>query len=344
MPKKARYAPTLFPGNLRAEGAGGYGGEETVSCRERKPIIRAAIARLVRFGRWHLVALLLVLAACATLSKNLVLFRPSGDARLVTRVKEGLFLATVRIGDREASPFLIDTGATAITLDAELAKALHLSFWREVDIPEFKQKLKWGTVPSLEVGPLIFQNPDVAVLDLSSPVSLLGERFAGLLGYPFFARVVVEIDYPAGSVACFDPTTYRLPRGEWMPLSFQAGVPVLAARLDGNIGGQFQLDTGSNFTVLFSPEFVQRHALLEHRETRPYTTVRVDGPHEVRRARIAWFELAGRRFEQPLVTFAPADMHRSFPKGIAGVIGGSVLREFTVVFNYPESKIALLPR
>ena len=315
-----------------------------MSCRGSKAILRVATARLIRSGRWCLIVLLLVLAGCAALSKNTVLLRASGEARLATRVKKGLFLTTVRIGDREAGPFLIDSGANAIVLDAELAKTVQLSAWREVDDPEYKQKVKWATVASLEVGPMTFQNTDVVVMDFSTSIPVLGERAAGLLGRPFFAQVVVEVDYPARSIACFDPATYRLPRGEWVPLTFQAGRPIVAARLDGNIAGQFLVDTGSNQTVLFYPEFAQHYALLDHRETRPHTLLGVDRPHEVPSARIAGFELAGRRFEQPLVSFAPADMHKSFPTGIAGEIGGGILREFTIVFNYPESKIALLPR
>ncbi len=315
-----------------------------MSCRERKPRIGAATLRLIRSGWWHLVALLLMLAACAPLSKNLVLFRPSADARLVTRVTEGLFLTTVRIGDRAVSPFLIDTGATAIILDADLATALHLSVWREAEDPEYRQKLRWGSVAAVEVGPVIFQHPDVMVLDLSTPAAFLGERVAGILGQPFFARVVVEVDYPAGAIACFDPSTYRLPRGEWLPLTFEAGVPVLPARLEGGLTGRFQLDTGSNFAVLFYPAFAQQHALLARRPTSAHTIVRVDRTTEVRQARIGWVELAGRRFDQPLVSVAPADMRRSFPPGIAGVIGSGLLRAFTVVFNYPEAKVALLPK
>jgi predicted aspartyl protease len=313
-------------------------------CCERKPMGPTASARRVRSGLLRLFALLLVLAACATLGRNTVLFRPNVDGRLPTQIKAGLFLTTVRIGDREASPFLIDTGSSFIVLDSELAKSLHLSLREEGKILESTQTVQRGTLASLEVGPLAFRDTDVIILDLSAATPVLWERLAGSLGAPFFARVVVAVDYPRGSITCFDPKSYRLPRGQWLPIALHAGRPTIAARLEGNITGQFLLDTGSNFTVLFYPEFIQRHGLLDHRETSPHTTVRVDGPHETRRARIGWFELAGRRFERPLVTFAPAEMTKASPKDLAGEVGGGILREFTIVFNYPESKIALLPK
>jgi hypothetical protein len=243
------------------------------SCREG-PVIRAATTCLAKSQVLPLFALLLVLAGCSTLSRNTVLIRGSVDARLVTRVKAGLFLTTVRIGEREAGPFLIDTGSQSLYLDSELARSLNPSFWGEGDNPQVKQKVKWGTLDSLEVGPMTLQHTDVAVMDLSTPSTPLGERLAGILGHPFFAQAIVEVDYPAGSIACFDPKTYRLPQGEWLPLTFEAGRPIIPARIEGNIDGQFILDTGSNFAVLFYPDFVQKHGLLDKLEG---LTTSIDG-------------------------------------------------------------------
>ena len=307
-------------------------------------MIRAATARRVQFRLSRLLVSLLLLAGCLTLSKNAVVIRAGADARLLTRVKEGLFLARVRIGDREAGPFLIDTGASALALDSELAKVVHLSFRGEVDNPEVKQAVKLGTLDSLEVGPLTLRNTDVMVLDLSALSPILGERLAGLLGRPFFAQAVVEVDYPAGSIACFDPKTYRLPRGEWLPLTFQAGRPIIAARLEGNIEGRFMLDTGATSTVLLSPEFVRIHTLLGTRRVGKRKHTSVGGVFEALVTEIAWFELAGHRFERPTVQIAPPDRWESALEGIAGIIGYGFLRRFTIVLNYPEAKIAFLPR
>ena len=58
--------------------------------------------------------------------------------------------------------------------------------------------------------------------------------------------------------------------------------------------------------------------------------------------KIAWFELAGHRFEQPSVSFvAPNAPDVERLEGFDG-IGMGFMRAFFVVFNYPESKVALL--
>ncbi len=302
---------------------------------------RASLTWLRNARPLHLVALFLLLAGCS-LIKNTAVFHESADAQLVTRLSRGLFLTNVRIGDREAGPFLIDSGADNLYLDSQLAKELNLALWGEGTYRAMK--IKWGNLASVEVGPLTLQNTDTGVADLSATKAVLGERVAGILGRPFFAKAVVEIDYSRATVTCFDPKSYRLPRGEWQPLTFTFGRPMVAARLEGNAEGKFILDTGSTFTVLFYPNFVQTHALLDNRKTSKRKVMRVDGPYESLGGIVAWFELAGRRFEKLSVLFDSPDTPDPRHADLAGAIGRGLLRMFTVVFNYPESKVALLPR
>jgi hypothetical protein len=191
---------------------------------------------------------------------------------------------------------------------------------------------------------MVLQNTRVALLDLSELTDILGERLGGLLGHPFFAQAVVEIDYQTGSVSVFDPKVYRLPRGEWLPATVWGNRPVVVARLDGDIEGEFMIDTGSTHTVIFHPDFIRRHGLLDKRETRPQQTRRIEGAYDTLAGEIAWFELGGHRFERPTVAFATPDMADIYPARVAGIIGEGFLRSFLVVLDYPSRRIALLPQ
>jgi hypothetical protein len=287
---------------------------------------------------WGLAGLgvLLCVASCLPLNKPMILIYPTANPVLATQRHAGLFLTAARIGGHEAGPFILDTGASDVVLDAALAQKLLPG------IGPTPATGRRGVVTTLEVGPLILQQIEVALKDLSAASVPFGRRLAGLLGYPFFARAVVVVDYAQGTVACFDPHTYRLPHGAWMPLTFQANRPVISARLEGNIVGQFLLDTGSNHTVLFYPDFVRTSALQGTRWTDPGKHTGVDGLRATETTRLAWFELAGVRFERPPVTFALPE--HPGPPGLAGVIGSGFLQRFTVIFNYSQSQLALLPR
>lgn len=307
-------------------------------------MIAVAIPRIVMSRLVHLCALVVSLVGCATLVGRTVVINERADARLEIVLKKGLFTTTARIGPWEAHPFVIDTGADHLYLDSELAKTLNPSSWGERESLGATPRVKWGMLATFEVGPMVLQHTVVGVTDFSAASASFGERLAGLLGYPFFANAVVEVDYPHGSVSCFDPKTYRLPRGHWQPLTLIGNRPTIPARLEGNIEGQFVVDTGSTSTVLLFPEFVEKHALLDNRRVRRVTHTSVRGDAENLAGRIAWFEFAGHRFENPIVQFDLPNTPPASQARLAGIIGRGFLREFTVVFNYPESKIALLPK
>lgn len=302
------------------------------------------VATRIVMGRLSFLYLFMVLlAGCSTLGRENVVFNGSADAALTTTVKRGLFFTRARVGDREAGPFMIDTGASDLFIDVELAKALTLSFWGENEHPETKQKIRFGTLASFEVGPMALRNTRVAVMDFSSLTAVFGERLAGFLGYPFFAKAVIEVNYPKKSISCFDPKHYRLPWGEWQQLTLKDSRPIVTARLEGNVEGLFMLDTGTTYTVRFLPDFVQKHKLLENRDVSKVKELRMSGESEIFAGKIAWFELAGHRFEKPTVRFnLPNTPGPERLEGLAGIIGQGFMRDFIVVFNYPESKVALL--
>jgi aspartyl protease len=292
-----------------------------------------------------LALLLLLLAACLTPGAPSVVVDTAKGASLPTRIKHGLFVTTARIDGVEHGPFVVDSGAFALTLDTRFAESLRLRLFDRRRDSEIQQSVGFATVASLDVGPIAFRNARVSVVDLSAPAAAFGERLAGVLGYPLFAAAVVEVDYPRRAVRCFDPTSYRLPRGAWQPLVLRQWHAGVAVRLDGNIEGAFMLDTGSNQRLHFYAPFVERHRLLEIRDVGKGKVVRITGEHDMLTGRVSWLELGGRRFERPQVSFDPP---QTPPRGAGqlfdGVIGYGLLRDFVVVFNYPGGKIAFLDR
>ena len=121
-------------------------------------------------------------------------------------------------------------------------------------------------------------------------------------------------------------------------------LPIVRARLAGDLAGLFTLDTGFSGTIDLHPDFIQLHHLLEGRSLQE---VLVDTPrgrfHEFE-GNIAWFELGGHRFQNPIAGFGlPAmDPVTGETLGADGIIGREFLRQFMVVFNYSQRKIAFV--
>lgn len=157
--------------------------------------------------------LTLLLGGCLVRGSGTVVYDATADTRLATTLRSRLLLTTVRIGGRDAGPFLIDTGSTVNVLDTDLAQTLPVRILRARYDTESQQTVRFAAISDLTVGPITLRDPSVVIMDLSSITHGFGERIAGVLGYPFFATAVVEVDYVRQSVSCFDPAGYRLPRG-----------------------------------------------------------------------------------------------------------------------------------
>jgi hypothetical protein len=125
----------------------------------------------------------------------------------------------------------------------------------------------------------------------------------------------------------------------------------VSARLPGDVVGMFLLDTGSNHTVYLSARYVERHLISEIRELGRGTSFGVAGARPILHGSIAWFELAGYRFDRPTIAYTlpvrPPAIGASargplIEEVFDGIIGHGFMREFTVVFNYPKSQVAFL--
>jgi len=129
--------------------------------------------------RAWLAGLALLLTACATAVVPVapsVVFDTAKSPRLPARLKYGLFVTTARLDDVEHGPFVLDTGAFALTLDTRLADRLGVTRPGHTVI---RQLVRFGTVGAIEIGPVVFRRAEVSIVDLSAPAKTFGETLAG---------------------------------------------------------------------------------------------------------------------------------------------------------------------
>jgi hypothetical protein len=133
--------------------------------------------------------------------------------------------------DGHHAHFVLDSGTQSIMVADDRARAWGL-----------RSVLGHAVVPRIAVGP--FALTDASVLTLSLFGSL-----DGIMGYDFFVGHVlhvnqmhelVELLTPAAAAPVFDD-----PQATVLAASFDEGLPIVAARVDGTVGWRFALDTGS---------------------------------------------------------------------------------------------------
>ena len=246
------------------------------------------------------------------------------------------------IDGRDMGWFHFDTGADAMHIDTRVADELKMpvlgrSQTRGADGRAQEVTIRQGK--TFQLGRVTYKNPVYLAMDLSDRNAPPGEKRAGLVGYPLFARAVVEVSGGGQKIAVYDPTSYKLPRGRWQELSYIDLTPAVVCRMEGNREGLFQLDTGYTGTVTFYDKFIKDEKLLEGREVKEVTGIGAGGTYKMATGTIEWFELAGHRFRNPRAGFRIAGLSR---EGGAGVIGREFLSVFTIVFNYPDRRIAFI--
>ncbi len=246
-------------------------------------------------------------------------------------------LVPVRINRGEAKWFILDSGASFCVVDRALARQIGLA---TSGIGQSSGAGK-GTVPydrldsanvALTVGGLTIRPTHGIALDLSNQKGVLGETIDGILGFDFFDRYVVEIDYENAIVRLYDPSSFAAPpRAHEIRLTFDRRLPHVRARL--TVAGRttrtraLLVDTGSQ-------DAVDDSLLLESRGPRATVVggVGIGQEYSVVLARFERIELGGFVLEG-LTGVAP---------GVA-LVGGEVLSRFRVTFDYSRARMFLEP-
>lgn len=247
-----------------------------------------------------------------------------------------LIYLQVRVNDSEFLQFVLDSGAGVWVIDQSLAKKLNLK-------SEEKDKLKGAGGGAFDVtytNNVSFKLPGielpvarVALADLSSLTSGLGRQVDGIIGYEFFERYVVEIDYDANVVRLFEPKTFKYSgRGEVVPIKIKKKHSYVAAKIKvagrDSADREYLIDTGASGLVSDS---------LVAQSTAPKMEFVGGGglgnPAKIVLGRVERLQLGSFVFENVNGVSSPGPM----------IIAGELLHRFTVLFDYSRQQMILEP-
>jgi predicted aspartyl protease len=253
--------------------------------------------------------------------------------------------------------FLVDTGSISTVVDTDLASSLGLS---EGDAFESsgagEGSITGNTCPevALALAGLDFTTGPIDVLPINRAISFAeGHRVDGLLGYDFFANFVVVLDYAAQRMRIVDkePDPHDNERATnivSLPLEMVRGHPFVSAEVVTSEGkrlrGRFLIDTGWRSALSLNAPFVARNHLLDATRTiKAVTGVGVGGPTVEAVGRVDKFHLGLFAIQSPITNFSSAKAGILSQSDMTGIIGGEILRRFTVAFDYPRKRMLLEP-
>ena len=276
--------------------------------------------------------------------------------RVPFRLIDNHIVVAVTVNGTTELNMILDTGLGSpgvILFDHELAARMDLKGTTRVQLggggtDRSSRYARVATGGRISVAGVEFTGQSILVLEESG---VFGGSYAdGIIGATLFGHVV-EIDYERcvlnlSKALSGEPSEY----GHRFDLRFTAGIPVVAASVEMAAGREVPVellvDTGANAPLLLFT--------FSHERLRPA------GPMAEGRERVLAEGLTGRMLGTlsriPRLTLGPfvldevvaalpdeATMGGARQLGRHGMLGNEVLQRFTVVFDYPASRMFLKP-
>jgi hypothetical protein len=295
-----------------------------------------------------LVALISIPCVMAQKSSN-------ASSRLITQVPFTTFTGGVVVvkavmdGYPDTLNFIMDTGSGGISLDSTTCIRLNitpiLSDKLIMGIGGVRQ-LKYVNNRKLVIGGLTVDSLNFHVSDYDILSSVYGDRIDGLIGYNFFTRYIVKLDYDSNQMYIYSRGNFKYPKGGFFLKPSVVNLPVLGASLRDSreVNTRFYFDTGAGLCLLLNSDFI-KDSLVLNTEKKPLPTQAqgMGGKANMMVTTMKEFKLGPYRFKNiPIHIFDDEFNVTSYPY-LAGLIGNDVLRRFNVILNYEKKTFYLMP-
>jgi predicted aspartyl protease len=252
--------------------------------------------------------------------------------RGVTRTENHLSVFVRINGTKEDLAFIFDTGAGRTILDRRIAGRLGLKATEKSSIGGVgKGRVDVDVVKhvSLQLGDLRLNGVDLNLVD-----DVHEPNAAGIIGYDLLCATVVTVDYKKPEIVVTAPERFQYHgRGDVLPLTFKGRWSCVRGTLKvpgvDPVSDDFVIDTGSEDAV--------NHPIIRQSkgELRAVNTGAggfgqgvpgVIGSNE-------WFRIGSATIPSTTSVCCAGneDVNRQ--------LGGAILSQFRIIFNYPESKV-----
>jgi hypothetical protein len=245
--------------------------------------------------------------------------------------------------------FILDTGSGGISLDSATCAEFSILLTatdttitgiggiRKVSFV-FDQVLQ---LPGLKIEHLNFHVNDYEVL-----TSVYGEKVDGIIGYSFFSRYIVKVNFDSSIIEVYSPGKIKYPDGGTILHPAFTNLPIqwLSIRDRKKFGFNFYIDTGAGLCLLMSEKFAKDSSVLLSRRKPVITQAEgMGGKLQMRLTLIKEVQVGPYKFRSVPVYLYKDDHNVTSYPFTGGLLGNDLLRRFNMIFNYPNREIHLLP-
>jgi hypothetical protein len=274
--------------------------------------------------------------------RMLVEFPPGvTDVALPVRFVNNAIILRVTFG-RRGVDFALDSGASGILIDSDLARELGLPLTNATSTVTARRYTSYQTiVPDITIGQLHMH--DITVH--TGPVNFQpdpGSQQRGLMGFDFLAQLGVTIDYEHKTVHVTPSDDYVPPVGpetHEIAVRLGSGVPMATVTVGTAIAESMMFDTGCQCSLTFFDYFTRRYPAVFRDNIGSSRMNGIGGSFVVDHFRFPEVEIGNAvRFLNFSGVRAPAG---SYEFNGDGLVGSTLLSLFTVGLDYTHGHIYL---
>ncbi len=283
------------------------------------------------------------------------LLTPLPKAKYVTRFPFTQFSGGVMVvkacinNVKDSLNFVLDTGSGGISLDSATAARLNILLTPSDTVITgmgnshkvsfaFNQTLHF---PGLTIERLNFHINDYEVL-----TSVYGEKIDGIIGYSFFRRYIVKINFDSSVVEVYSPGEMEYPKfGTTLhPVFTTLPIQNLSIKDRRKMDFNFYFDTGAGLCFLMSDRFSKDSGILMPKRKPLLVQAEGMGGKIQMRMTVVKMVQVGRYKFRDVPTYLYSDEYNvtSYPN-VGGLLGNDLLRRFNLIINYPRREIHLQP-
>jgi len=302
----------------------------------------------------NLLATILLFSTVFKLNGQEIL-SPKIKARFVTsfpfsQYNGGVMIVKAQLNNiKDTFNFILDTGSGGISLDSSTCDKYNLKP-RNSDTTitgmGSARKVKFLYKQSLKLPGHTIENLNFHINDYEVLSSVYGEKIDGIIGYSFFSRYIVKINFDSTIIEVFHPGEMEYPRGGTLLRPAFTTLPIQNLHIKDRrpMDFNFYFDTGAGLCLLMSEAFANDSSILLKRRKPILTQAEgVGGKLQMRLTVVKLVQVGKYKFRNvPTYLFQDDYNVTSYPF-IGGLLGNDLLRRFNMTINYPNREIHLIP-
>ncbi len=283
------------------------------------------------------------------------LLKPIPAAKYITsfsfkQYSGGVMIVQAQLNNiKDTFNFILDTGSGGISLDSSTCADYQIAS-RQSDTTitgmGAARRVRFAYNQQLHLKGLTISRLNFHINNYDVLSSVYGEKINGVIGYSFFSRYIVKLNFDSLKIEVYTPGEIQYPKDGTILRPAFTTLPIQNVHIKDKrkIDFNFYFDTGAGLCFLMSEAFANDSSVLLKRKKTIVTQAEgMGGKLKMKLTVVKMVQIGRYRFRNvPTFIFQDDYNVTSYPF-VGGLLGNDLLRRFNIIINYPQREIHILP-